>query len=92
MNYRKPSYLTLLVLLVGIITFFTADKVNAHKVLKNGKMIMKLKWKKNFQWYINMVYSEDVFNITNKVIDHNFINRIVWNLLLTPCWIIQCWN
>ena len=39
MNYRKPSYLTLLVLLVGIITFFTADKVNAHKVLENGKMI-----------------------------------------------------
>ena len=39
MNYRKPSYLTFLVLLVGIITFFTADKVNAHKVTKNGKMV-----------------------------------------------------
>jgi len=39
MNYKKPSYLTLLVLLVGMITFFTTDKVNAHKVLKNGKMV-----------------------------------------------------
>jgi hypothetical protein len=39
MNYKKPPYLTLLVLLVGMITFFTTDKVNAHKVLKNGKMV-----------------------------------------------------
>ena len=39
MNYKRPSYLTLLVLLVGMITFFTTDKVNAHKVLKNGKMV-----------------------------------------------------
>ena len=39
MNYKKPSYLTLLVLLVGTITFFTADKVNAHKVFKNNKWV-----------------------------------------------------
>ena len=39
MNYRKPSYLTFLVLLVGMITFFTANKVDAHKVKKNGKMV-----------------------------------------------------
>ena len=39
MNYKKPSYLTFLVLLVGMITFFTANKVDAHKVKKNGKMV-----------------------------------------------------
>ena len=39
MNYKRPSYLTLLVLLVGMITFFTTDKVNAHKVFKNNKWV-----------------------------------------------------
>ena len=62
MNYKKPSYLTFLVLLVGMITFFTTDKVNAHKVFKNNKwiehdpIICKLESDRN--WFERMACKE----------------------------------
>ena len=40
MNYKKPSYLTLLVLVVGVITLLTANEVNSHKLIsQDGKNV-----------------------------------------------------
>ena len=62
MNYRKPSYLTFLVLLVGMITFFTADKVDAHKVKKNGKMVghdpITCKLESDRKWFERFICKE----------------------------------